>query len=149
MDFPIESSNTELLEKAKYIAMDYAKKPINDETAGIVILGGTARGYFDADADIDISILKNGNMPEVKITYEIIDGMEVQTFTAGYENDKEAKWEMDKRCVYSNRTIFHDTNKRIEDLLKKKVPLRDEERKWLMISGTALSEWYCVRLPDL
>jgi hypothetical protein len=149
MDFPVESSNKELLEKAKNIAEDYAKKQIDDDTVGIVFLGGIARGYFDADADIDIAIFKNENMPEVKITYEIIDGMEVQTFTAGYENEKEAKWEMNKRWAYSNRAIFHDTNKRIEDLLKNKVPLRDEERKWLMISGITLSEWYCVRLPGL
>lgn len=149
MNFNISSSDQKLLHKAMRIAENYAKTKIAENIVGIVFLGGIARGYFDKDADIDIAIFKNENIPEVEIHYETIEGIEIQTFVAGYHNEQDVKWEMNKRWAYSNVIIYYDTENKILDLLHLKVPMLKKERTWIMISGITLSEWYCNRLLDL
>jgi hypothetical protein len=56
---------------------------------------------------------------------------------------------MAKRWTYSNGQIHFDPSGKIARLLAEKVPLKPDERKWLMVSGLTLSEWYINRLTQL
>jgi hypothetical protein len=49
---------------------------------------------------------------------------------------------MAKRWTYSQGQIHFDPNGSIARLLMEKVPLQPHEKKWLLMSGLALSEWY-------
>lgn len=45
--------------------------------------------------------------------------------------------------------IYYDPTGKISQLLKEKVPLKPEEKKWMLMSGLVLSEWYTNRLTHL
>jgi hypothetical protein len=56
---------------------------------------------------------------------------------------------MAKRWTYSQSRIFFDPEGKTARLLKEKIPLTPGERKWLLMSGLALSEWYVNGLTHL
>ena len=56
---------------------------------------------------------------------------------------------MPKRWTFSESEIRYDPAGAVARLLQEKVPLRSPERRWLLVSGITLSEWYCNRLSDL
>jgi predicted nucleotidyltransferase len=149
MHFELPSSDPERLFRAFALAESFARERITERTIGVVFLGGLARGYFDADSDIDIAFFEDKGPDRVRIRTEIVEGFELQTFVADFEREASAEWDMSKRWAYSSRILHHDREGRTENLLRLKVPLRAEERRWLMISGITLSEWYCNRLPDV
>jgi hypothetical protein len=148
--FLIQSSDPELLEKATRIAKEFVQEYICDDIVGIVFLGAIVRGYFDHFADIDIAIFKKEGtqIPLNKKFYKIED-MEVQVWLSDYEGELTNPWEMEKRWTYSQSLIHFDPQGKISQLLSEKVPLKPEERKWLMMSGLCLSEWYINRLTQL
>lgn len=139
-----------LLEKATRIAKEFAEKYLLDEIVGIVFLGGIARGYFDRMADIDIAIFpkKASQMPPPG-KFIKIEGIEVQCWWADYETELTTPWDMSKRWTYSQRQIYYDPQGKIVQLLEEKVPLKPEEKKWLLMSNFVLSEWYFNRLTEL
>jgi len=147
--FVIQSSDSGLLEKATRIAGEFAQQYINNNIVGIVFLGAVARGYFDRSADIDIAIFKKQGA-EFPLTEKFlkIDGLEVQVWLSDYESELTIPWDMPKRWAYSQGDIHYDPLDKISRLLKEKVPLKPEERKWLMMSGLTLSEWYINRLTQ-
>jgi hypothetical protein len=149
LNFSIPSSDPTLFQKANETAKRFASKHINEDTIGIVFLGGIARNYFDKYSDIDIAIFKDIDSEKVDIAYHTIDGFEIQTFISGYNNELSIKWDMSKRWAYSNNIVFYEKENQIGNLLKQKVSLTKDERNWMMISGITLSEWYCNRLLDL
>jgi len=149
VDFSIPNSDTTLLNKAKSIAEEYARSHITENTVGIVFLGAVARGYFDQDSDIDIAIFEQSGAGETEIRTELVSGIELQTFVSDFETESTREWEMSKRWAYSQRIVFFDKGFATENLLARKVPLKTDERKRLMLSGIALSEWYCHRLTAL
>jgi hypothetical protein len=148
--FLIRSSDPLLLEKATRVAEEFIQKYINQNIVGIVFLGAIARGYFDHSADIDIAVFKkqDSEVPLTKKFYTIED-LEVQIWLADYESELIIPWDMAKRWTYSQSRIFFDSQNKISHLLHEKVPLQPEEKKWLMMSGLTLSEWYINRLTQL
>ena len=148
--FLIPSSDPVLLEKANRVANEFIQKYINDNVIGIVFLGAIARGYFDHLADIDIAVFKkqNSEVPLTKKFYKIED-LEVQIWLSDYESELTTPWDMAKRWTYSQCRIFFDSQDKINQLLQEKVPLKPDEKKWLMMSGLTLSEWYINRLTQL
>jgi hypothetical protein len=148
--FLIPSSDPVLLEKAKRVAKEFIQKYINDNVIGIVFLGAIVRGYFDHLADIDIAVFKkqNSEVPLSKKFYKIED-LEVQIWLSDYESELTIPWDMAKRWTYSQCRIYFDSQEKIYQLLQEKVPLKPEEKKWLMMSGLTLSEWYINRLTQL
>jgi hypothetical protein len=56
---------------------------------------------------------------------------------------------MSKRWTYSQGQIYYDPQGKISKLLDEKVPLKPEERQWLLMSEFVLSEWYINRLTHL
>jgi hypothetical protein len=148
--FLIPSSDPVLLEKANKIAEEFIQKYINENVIGIVFLGAIVRGYFDHLADIDIAVFKkqNSEVPLTKKFYKIED-LEVQIWLSDYESELTIPWDMAKRWTYSQCRIYFDSQDKISHLLKEKVPLKPEEKKWLMMSGLTLSEWYINRLTQL
>ncbi len=148
--FQIPSSDPQLLERATRIAEEFAQKYISDRMVGIVFLGAIARGYFDRSADIDIAMFKKRGTetPLTKKFYRIED-LEVQVWLSDYEDELTHPWDMAKRWTYSQSRVYYDPQKKIERLIKEKVPLMPGERKWLMMSGLSLSEWYIRRLTQL
>jgi hypothetical protein len=68
---------------------------------------------------------------------------------ADYESELAADWNMAKRWTYDQRQLYYDPDGKILQLLEEKVPLKPEEKKWLLMSGLTLSEWYINRLTDL
>ncbi len=148
--FLIQSSNPALLEKATRIAHEFGQKYSIDDIVGIVFLGAITRGYFDRSADIDIAIFKKqtADIP-LKDKFLKIDDIEVQIWLSDYESEVTNSWDMAKRWTYSHGQIYFDPQGRIAQLLKEKVPLRPEEKRWLVMSGFTLSEWYVNRLTQL
>lgn len=149
-NFSIQSSDPALLEKATRIAEEFAQKYRVDDVLGIVFLGAITRGYFDHSADIDIAIFKRASADiHLKDKFYKVDGIEVQIWLSDYESEVTAPWDMAKRWTYSQGRIYFDPQGKTAQLLGEKVPLKPEERKWLMMSGLTLSEWYVNRLTQL
>ena len=148
--FSIQSSDPMLLEKATQVAKEFAQQYIRDDIVGIVFLGAIARGYFDHSADIDIALFKK-QASEIVLTNKFlkIDDLEVQIWLSDYESELTLPWDMSRRWTYAQGQIYFDPLGKIAQLLKEKVPLKAEEKKWLMMSGLTLSEWYINRLTQL
>ena len=148
--FLVQSSDPKLLEKATRIAKEFVQKYICNDIVGVVFLGAIVRGYFDHFADIDIAIFKKegSQIPLDKKFYKIED-IEVQIWLSDYESEVTDTWDMPKRWTYSQSEICFDPQGKISELLKEKVNLRPDEKKWLMMSGLTLSEWYINRLTQL
>lgn len=148
--FLIQSSDPALLEKATKIAKEFAQKYANDDLVGIVFLGAIARGYFDRSADIDIALFKKraATIP-LKEKFLKVEGVEVQIWLSDYENEITSSWDMSKRWTYSQGRIYSDPQGKISKLLQEKIPLRPDEKRWLVMSGFTLSEWYVNRLTQL
>jgi len=148
--FLIQSSDQKLLIKATQVAEEFVKEYLCDNVVGIVFLGAIARGYFDPSADIDIAIFKKAGteFPLTKKFYQK-DGLEVQIWLSDYEAELTDPWNMSRRWAYSQSRIYFDPRGEINRLLQDKVPLKPDEKKWLMMSGLTLSEWYVNRLTQL
>jgi hypothetical protein len=147
--FSIQSSDPALLERATGVAQSFARKYMTDEVAGIVFLGAIARGYFDRSADIDMGVFLNPGV-DLPFTDKFfhVEGFEIQVWLSDYGYEITAPWDMPKRWTYSQGQVGYDPQGKIAELLREKVPLRPEERKWLMMSGLTLSEWYIRRLTQ-
>jgi hypothetical protein len=148
--FLIQSSDSSLLEKATRVAKEFAQRYIRDEMVGIVFLGAIPRGYFDHSADIDIALFKK-QASEIFLPtqYLKVEGLEIHCHLADYEVELTESWDMAKRWTFSQGQIYYDPQDMISHLLEEKVPLRPEEKKWLLMSGISLSEWYINRLTHL
>ena len=117
---------------------------------GIVFLGAIVRGYFDPSADIDIALFtKPGVNLALPGMFVKVDEFEVQCWVSNYESELSAEWDMSRRWTYSHGQVYYNPSGKISQLLETKVPLKAEERKWLMMSGLTLSEWYINRLTRL
>ena len=148
--FPIQSSDPILLEKAIRIAREFAGQYLNDDIVGIVFLGAIVRGYFDHSADIDIAIFKKrGSAVSLASQFLKVEGLEVHCHLSDYEDEIDATWSMAKRWTFSQGQIYHDPDGKIAKLLAEKVPMKPEDRKWLMMWGLSMSEWYIYRLTQL
>ncbi len=148
--FAVPSSDPALLAKATAIARDFAQQYVRDEVVGIAFLGAIVRGYFDASADVDIAVFKKrGSQVPFADQFRQIDGIEVHLHLSDYEDEVAAVWNMPKRWTFSQAELFHDPQGSIAQLWADKVPLRRDERRWLLMSGLALSEWYVNRLSQL
>jgi predicted nucleotidyltransferase len=148
--FEIQSNDEALLKKAKHIADEFVQPLMTDDIVSIVFLGGIARGYFDESADIDIAVFKKKDREfPIKEKFLYVEGIEVQIWLSDYEDELDANWDMSRRWTYTVCEIVHDTEDKISRLIAEKVPLQAHERKWLMMSGFTLSEWYFNRLTDL
>lgn len=148
--FTIPSSDSRLLKKATRIAKDFVREHFSDDIIGVVFLGAIARGYFDSEADIDIAVfIKEGSRIPITGKFHHIEGMEVQIWLSDYERELAEIWDMPKRWTYSQSQIYLDSQEKIAQLIKVKVPLKPEEKRWLLMSGLTLSEWYINRLTRL
>jgi hypothetical protein len=148
--FDIASSDPVRLAKATSIATDFARQYVIDGVVGIALLGAVARGYFDAAADIDVAVFKRrGARVTFAGQFQHVDGFELHCHLSEYEDEAAAAWSMAKRWTYSQARLFHDPEGRLGALLAEKVPLKPEERKWLLMSGLSLSEWCVNRLSQL
>ena len=148
--FDTQSSDPELLERATRVAKEFAQQYMSEDVVGIVFLGAIVRGYFDHSADIDIAIFKKqGSEIPLSDKFLEIDGFEVQCWLSDYESELTNSWDMPKRWTYAQGQIYFDPLDKISRLLEEKVPLKPDEKKWLMMSGLTLSEWYVNRLTQL
>ncbi|MBN2086683.1 MAG: hypothetical protein JW748_15825 [Anaerolineales bacterium] len=148
--FTIQSSDPALLEKAARIAKAFVQPYLRDDIVGIVFLGAVARGYFDRSADIDIAIFtRSGSNAAMPGKFQKVEDMGVQCWISDYETELAAPWDMAKRWTYARAQIVFDPGGRIARLLEEKVPLKPEERKWLLMSGLTLSEWCVNRLTQI
>jgi hypothetical protein len=142
--FLIQSMDVGLLEKATRVANEFAQKYEQDEIVGIVFLGAIARGY------IDIALFKEkGSEISLVSQFLKVEGLEVHCHLSDYESELKSDWDMAKRWTYSQGHVHFDPHGRIARLLEEKVPLKPEEKKWLLMSGLCLSEWYVNRLTSL
>jgi len=148
--FSIQTSDPALLEKAIQVARGFVQQYMRDDIVGIVFLGAITRGYFDHSADIDIGIFKKRSSDfSLQAKFFKIDGFEVQVWLSDYESELTDSWDMPRRWTYSQGQIYYDPLGKISQLLKEKVPMKAEEKRWLMMSGLTLSEWYVNDLTHL
>jgi hypothetical protein len=148
--YSICSSDPALLEKAIRLAREFAGQYTHGGMVGIVFLGAIARGYFDAFADIDIALFKE-QASNISLASQFlkVEGLEIHCHLADYESELTIPWDMPKRWTFSQGQIHYDPQGKISRLLAEKIPLQPEEKKWLLMSGLCLSEWYVNRLTDL
>jgi hypothetical protein len=148
--FLIQSSDPSLLEKATRVAKEFARQYESDGIVGIVFIGAIARGYFDASADIDIALFKKqAAFIQLPASYSRVQGFEIHCHLEDYDSEVQAPWDMAKRWTYSQSQVYYDPKGFISQLLQEKVPLQQEEKRWLLMSGLVLSEWYINRLTRL
>ena len=148
--FSIPSSDPVLLEKASRIANEFAAGYTRDGMVGIVFLGAIVRGYFDASADIDIALFKEqASAISVPGQFLKVEDFEVHLHLADYESELASPWDMPKRWTFSQGQVHYDPEGKVARLLAQKVPLQPKEKKWLLMSGLSLSEWYVNRLTSL
>ena len=148
--FLIQSSDPLQLEQARRIVREFSRQYAVDGMVGIVFLGAIARGYYDASADIDIAFFKSSAaaipMPTM---FQKVAGFEIHSHVEDYESEIKKPWDMGKRWTYSQGQIHYDPKGLIERLIQEKVPLQLQEKKWMVMSGLVLSEWYINRLTSL
>jgi hypothetical protein len=150
MQFNIASSDPALLEKARRIAGQFAAQYRTDAVVGIALLGAVVRGYFDRFADIDVAVFrKRGTDVPFAGQYQHVGGIEIHCHLSDYEEEAASEWSMAKRWTFSNAEMVYDPQGLLASLLRDKVPLQADERRWLLMSGLALSEWYINRLTEL
>lgn len=149
MRFSIRSSDDDRLNEAIRLAAEYADRQTGADVVGIAFLGAITRGYYDSESDIDITVFKRGF--EQKIVSDTRDyrGFMLHEFIVDYDNERSSHWELGKRWAYSTCSIYRDTGGLIAALLDEKASMKEDERRWLIMSGTVLSEWYCNRLTEL
>ncbi|HET9910412.1 MAG TPA: hypothetical protein VFQ13_00915, partial [Anaerolineales bacterium] len=92
---------------------------------------------------------KQGSAISLSGQFLKVEDLEVHCHLADYESELTADWNMAKRWTYSQRQLYYDPDGKIAALLEDKVPLKPEEKKWLLMSGLTLSEWYINRLSQL
>jgi hypothetical protein len=99
------------------------------------------RGYFDVSAGIDIVLFKKQgadiSLPDM---HSMVEGLEIHCHLADYEEELATPWDMAKRWTFSQGQVHYGPQGRISKQLGEKVPLKPEERKWLLMSGLPLSE---------
>jgi len=150
MRLPIRSSRESLLEKAIGTARRFADRYRRDDVLGIVFLGAIVRGYFDAAADIDVVLIARGSLGgDCPPRYQEQDGFEIHCWVSDYSAEVREPWSMGKRWAYSESLVHYDPEGLIASLISEKTELTREEREWLLVSGTTLSEWYIKRLSAL
>lgn len=148
--FNILSSDPVQLEQATRVAKEFVQQYMRDEIVGIVFLGAIARGYFDHAADIDIAIFKKKAVTiPLGSQFLKVQGFEIYIHLEDFDSGVQPFWDMSKRWTYSQCQVYYDPNGLITRLLKEIVPLKPEERKWLLMSGLALSDWYINSLTHL
>ena len=148
--FAIQSSDPDLLAKARRIANNNASSLICDDLTGIVLLGAVVRGYFDEAADIDIAVYKRpGSQFAIPEKFFKIEEIELHIWLSDFENERTSAWDMAKRWTFSLCQVVHDPSGEVARLIAAKVPLQADERRWLLMSGLVLSEWYINRLTEL
>jgi hypothetical protein len=146
----ITTPDPSILVPATRTAEEFANRCVSNDTAGIAFLGAIVRGYFDQFADIDIALMTKNEPEGLEIPqYQKLNGFEVHCHVTNIDQEAAAPWDMAKRWAFSESRIYHDPEGRVAKLLLEKVPLKPEERRWLLISGITLSEWYINRLTDL
>jgi hypothetical protein len=146
----IASSDPSLLRNATKTAEEFARQFMRDDIAGIAFLGAIVRGYFDDAADINIALFtRNARGGPAIPQIQHVDGFEMHCHVADIDAEESAPWDTAKRWAFSESRIYHDPDGRISRLLRQKVPLGPDERRWLLISGITLSEWYINRLTAL
>jgi len=146
----IQASDAELLAKAKRVAKEFAQQYIGDDMVGIVFLGAIVRGYFDHASDIDIALFKKANSQlALPNQFFKVEGLDLHCHVADYESELAAPWAMAKRWTYAQSEIDYDPDGKLAQLIAEKVPLQVAERKWLLMSGLALSDWYINDLSQL
>lgn len=150
VDFTILSSDPALLERATSLAKRFANRYTREGIIGIVFLGAVVRGYFDSFADIDVIIYKSPGA-DIAMADQYIheDGFEIQCWLADYAEETALPWGMAKRWTFSTHWIYYDPQGLVARLLAEKMPLKPEERRWLMIEGMTQSFWYIDSLPQL
>ncbi len=148
--FSIASSDPSQLEKASQVAKEFVQQYMREDIIGIVFLGAIARGYFDHAADIDIALFKK-QAATIPLTTNFlkVQGFEIHIHLEDFDSGIQLLWDMSKRWTYSQCQVYCDPKGLITQLLQEKVPLKPEERKWLLMSGLALSEWYINSLTHL
>ncbi|MBN1267541.1 MAG: hypothetical protein JXA25_18755 [Anaerolineales bacterium] len=147
--FELPSSDKDLLKRALQVAEEFVQPYLREDVTGIVFLGGIARGYFDRSADIDIALFTEPGAEEYpKEKFYNVGEFEVQCWVSEYQKALADEWDMSRRWTYTQSRIYHDPAGKTAQLLAEKVPLKQEERKWLLMSGLTLSEWYINRLTE-
>ena len=148
--FIIQSSDPSQLERATQVAKEFARQYVTDEIVGIIFIGAIARGYFDHSADIDIALFKKqASAIPVTANFLKVEGFEIHCHVEDYDSEIQTPWAMAKRWTYSQRQIYYDPKGLISRLLQEKVPLQPQEKKWLLMSGLTLSDWYINSLAHL
>ena len=132
------------LAEAKAVAEEFASKFRKKGIVGIVFLGALARGYFDESSDIDIVVFKRkgvrlGVPREREIEYK---GFLVDYEMRDYEDELRKPWSMELRWAFSHAVVYYDPRGEVAKLLKRKVPLRERERKQLLGESLRWAVWY-------
>lgn len=119
------------------------------EVAGVVLLGGAARGFADKHSDIDIVVFINkkgfDEAPRGERTYE---GYNLDTIVLHYPYAKREDWSMEQRWAYSAGKILYDPNRKIEKLLKEKIKFTEGEKREILVEDIFFLAWYGINYKE-
>ncbi|MCC6065953.1 MAG: nucleotidyltransferase domain-containing protein [Thermofilum sp.] len=132
------------LAEARAVAEEFASRFRRRGVVGVVFLGALARGYFDEYSDIDIVVFKRrgvrlGVPRERELEYK---GFLVDYEVRDYEDELRRPWSMEERWAFSHAVVHYDPEGRVARLLKRKVPLREGERRRLLRESLRWAAWY-------
>ena len=132
------------LTEAMAVAEEFASRFRRRGVVGVVFLGALARRYFDKHSDIDIVVFKRkgvrlGVPRERELEYK---GFLVDYEVRDYEDELRRPWSMEERWTFSHALIHYDPRGEVAKLLKRKVPLKEGERRRLLRESLSWAAWY-------
>ena len=127
-----------------------SKITVSKNIAGVIFLGGLARGFADKYSDVDIIALINKQdqllrrqIPDIGLEERKSSGLEVDLEIHCLTAFQRWKWDETDRWDFSHAEIFYDPRGQIRKLFN--VRLKVSERFWVkrIVTCAEYMKWYC------
>jgi len=127
-----------------------SKITANNNVAGVILLGGLARGFADKYSDVDIIVLFNKE--DNPLRRQIHDMSLEERKSSGLDIDLEIhclnafqrwKWNETNRWDFSHAEIVHDPEEQIRKLLDERLKVSQEFWVKRIVTCAEYMKWYC------
>ncbi len=114
------------------------------DVAGVVLLGGYARGSVDEHSDIDLAIFVDDEHSRVPVGERWWHSYDVDHMVFHLNSWRQASWSQEQRQAFSEGRVLYDPQRRIERLLNEKVVFPDDERKLIIVTRIMYLAFYGI-----
>jgi hypothetical protein len=139
----LSGSRDNLAKEHRAIAEAYAEAVVSEskELAGVVLLGGAARGYADRLSEIDLAIFFTsdgiGKLPKGEHWWR---GYLLDNDLYVYDREAAADWGQEKRQAFSEGKILLDKKGQVQSLLRSKLKFTASERRRIILENLLFLE---------